>query len=86
MGASTRAPYPNLGTGLVERDKQKATKMTWREQLEELEIFSLENRRLRRDLPGIFKYINGCYKEVCDVHRELTAGDRQKVLNCSKGN
>lgn len=33
--------------------------------VQELDMFSLENKKVRGDMVAILKYLKGCYAEVC---------------------
>jgi len=57
----------------LERVQRRAAKMIkrlgslpYKERLRKLDLFSLETRRLRRDLITMFQYLNGGYKEDGD--------------------
>ena len=55
------------------------------ERLRELDLFSLEKRRLRGDLITMFQYVKGSYKEDGDSvltrsHMEKTRGNGYKLL------
>ncbi|PKU40764.1 hypothetical protein llap_8936 [Limosa lapponica baueri] len=76
----------------LERVQRRATKVIkglgslwYEERLRELDLFSLEKRRVRGDLSTVFQYLKGGYKEDGDClftrsHREKTRGNSSKLL------
>ncbi|PKU46618.1 hypothetical protein llap_3062 [Limosa lapponica baueri] len=64
-------PQHRKDTDLLEQVQQKATKMIrgmahlpYEDRLRELGFFSLEKRRLQRDLTEIFQYLKGAYRRA----------------------
>ncbi|KAK4826782.1 hypothetical protein QYF61_011431 [Mycteria americana] len=67
------SPQHKKDMDLLEQVQRRATKMirgmehlSCEEKLTELLLFSLENRRLQRNLTGAFQYLKGAYKEDRD--------------------
>ncbi|PKU44659.1 hypothetical protein llap_5048 [Limosa lapponica baueri] len=63
------SPQHRKDVGLLERDQQRAMKMirgpehlSCEDRLRELGLFSLENRRLQRNLIAAFQYVKGAYR------------------------
>ena len=50
--------------------------LSYEERLRELGLFSLEMRRLHRDLIAAFQYLRGGYKQEVDQHFTQSGSDR----------
>ena len=78
-------PQHKKDADLLERVQRRATKMirglqqlSYEERLRELGLFSLEKRRLRKDLIVAFQYLNGAYKQEGELLFTRVDNDRAR--------
>ena len=64
FGTSSQKGYRRTGESAEKGDQTDKRNGGYEERLEELNVFTLEKRRIRRDMSHMYKYIRGPYSEL----------------------